>query len=154
MISDKVLLTFGESLLLSGIGMLVVFMELIALALMIIVLSKVLGAVTGRKKAEAPAAPAPAPAAPAAPQAAPAAPAVPGVLLEGVDERSAAVIMAIVSQKSGIPLNRLSFRSIKAAPVVLEGLDEATAREVMAAVSKEKGIPLERLSFNSIKKVD
>ncbi len=153
MISDKVLLTFGESLLLSGIGMLVVFMELIALALMIIVLSKVLGTVTGRKKAEAPAAPAPA-AAPAAPQAAPAAPVVPGVLLEGVDERSAAVIMAIVSQKSGIPLNRLSFRSIKAAPVILEGLDEATAREVMAAVSKEKGIPLERLSFNSIKKVD
>ena len=152
MISDKVLLTFGESLLLSGIGMLVVFMELIALALMIIILSKALGAVTG-KKAEAPAAPAPAPV-PAAPAAAPAVPAVPGVMLEGVDERSAAVIMAIVSHKSGIPLNRLSFRSIKAAPVVLEGLDEAEARQVMEAASKEKGIPLERLSFNSIKKVD
>ena len=60
MISDKVLLTFGESLLLSGIGMLVVFLELIALALMIIILSKLMGQVTGKKKEEVPAA-APAP---------------------------------------------------------------------------------------------
>ena len=72
MISDKVLLTFGESLLLSGIGMLVVFLELIALALMIIILSKLMRQVTGGgKKTEAPApaaaAPVPAPAA-AAPQ--------------------------------------------------------------------------------------
>ena len=29
------------------------------------------------------------------------------------DEKTAAVIMAIVSNKSGIPLNRLSFKSIK-----------------------------------------
>ena len=50
MISDKVLLTFGESLLLSGIGMLVVFLELIALALMIIILSKLMGQVTGKKR--------------------------------------------------------------------------------------------------------
>ena len=33
--------------------------------------------------------------------------------LIGVDEKTAAVIMAIVSQKSDIPLNRLSFKSIK-----------------------------------------
>ncbi|MBQ6708004.1 MAG: OadG family protein [Clostridia bacterium] len=30
-----------------------------------------------------------------------------------VDEKTAAVIMAIVSKESGIPLNRLSFKSIK-----------------------------------------
>lgn len=30
-----------------------------------------------------------------------------------VDEKTAAVIMAIVSNKSGIPLNRLSFKSIR-----------------------------------------
>ncbi len=33
--------------------------------------------------------------------------------LVGTDEKTAAVIMAIVSDKSGIPLNRLSFKSIK-----------------------------------------
>ena len=33
--------------------------------------------------------------------------------LIGTDEKTAAVIMAIVSDKSGIPLNRLSFKSIK-----------------------------------------
>ena len=33
--------------------------------------------------------------------------------LIGVDEKTAAVIMAIVSNKSGIPLNRLSFKSIR-----------------------------------------
>ena len=153
MISDKVLLTFGESLTLSGIGMLVVLMELSILAVMIIVLSKVLGAVTGGKKAPAAAVPAPAPAAaPAAPAPAPARPA--GLVLEGVDEASAACVMAIVSDRSGIPLNRLAFHSIKAAPVVLEGLDDETAAVVMALVSRESGIPLNRLSFNSIKKVD
>jgi len=54
-------LTFGQSLVLSGIGMLVVLMELAILAVMIIILSKVLGAVLGDKKP----APAPAAAAPA-----------------------------------------------------------------------------------------
>ena len=33
--------------------------------------------------------------------------------LVGTDEKTAAVIMAIVSNKSGIPLNRLSFKSIR-----------------------------------------
>ena len=35
-------------------------------------------------------------------------------LLFDVDEKTAAVIMAIVSNESGIPLNRLQFKSIKA----------------------------------------
>lgn len=35
------------------------------------------------------------------------------VLLESVDEKTAAVIMAIVSAKSGIPPERLAFTSIK-----------------------------------------
>ncbi len=47
-------LTFGQSLVLSGIGMLVVLMELAILAVMIIILSKVLGAVLGDKKPAAP----------------------------------------------------------------------------------------------------
>lgn len=33
--------------------------------------------------------------------------------LIGTDEKTAAIIMAIVSDKSGIPLNRLAFKSIK-----------------------------------------
>lgn len=59
--------------------------------------------------AEAPAAGAPAPAA------APAvtAPVYTGPVLEGVSDKEAAVIMAIVSDKTGIPLNRLKFKSIR-----------------------------------------
>jgi len=34
--------------------------------------------------------------------------------LKGVDERTAAMIMAIVSHESGIPLSELQFKSIKA----------------------------------------
>ena len=34
-------------------------------------------------------------------------------ILTGVDDATAAVIMAIVSNKSGIPLERLNFKSIK-----------------------------------------
>ena len=134
-------LTFGQSLLLSGIGMLVVLLELAILAVMIVILSKVLGAVVGEKKAPVPAAPA-APARPA------------GLRLENVDEPSAATIMAIISDKTGIPLNHLDFHSIKGAPVELKGVDEETAAVLMSIVSKESGIPMNRLSFNSIKKVD
>ena len=55
--------------------------------------------------------------APSAPAAAPIATNAPGTSsgdleLVGVDEKTAAVIMAIVSDKSGIPLNRLQFVSI------------------------------------------
>ncbi len=149
-------LTFGQSLVLSGIGMSVVLLELAILAVMIVILSKVLGAVVGEKKAPAAAAvPAPAPAAPAPVPAAPAAPARPaGLRLENVDEPSAATIMAIISDKTGIPLNHLDFHSIKGAPVELKGVDEETAAVLMSIVSKESGIPMNRLSFNSIKKVD
>ncbi len=149
-------LTFGQSLVLSGIGMSVVLLELAILAVMIVILSKVLGAVVGEKKAPAAAAvPAPAPAAPAPVPAVPAAPARPaGLRLENVDEPSAATIMAIISDKTGIPLNHLDFHSIKGAPVELKGVDEETAAVLMSIVSKESGIPMNRLSFNSIKKVD
>ena len=162
MLSDKLLLSFGESLLLSAIGMCVVLLELAILGVMITILSKVLtSAAGGSKTAAAAAAPAPAapvPAAAPAPAPAPAAPAAPvrpaGLVLENVDEATAAMVMAIVSARTEIPLNHLNFHSIKGAPVVLEGLDDQTAAAVMAIVSKESGVPLSRLSFNSIKKVD
>lgn len=161
MLSDKLLLSFGESLLLSAIGMCVVLLELAILAVMIIILSKVLTSVAGGSKtaaaaaAPAPAAPVPAAAPAPAPAPAPAAPVRPaGLVLENVDEATAAMVMAIVSARTEIPLNHLNFHSIKGAPVVLEGLDDQTAAAVMAIVSKESGVPLSRLSFNSIKKVD
>lgn len=44
---------------------------------------------------------------------APAAPVYTGPELIGTEEKEAAVIMAIVSNKTGIPLNRLAFKSIK-----------------------------------------
>lgn len=149
-------LTFGQSLVLSGIGMSVVLLELAILAVMIVILSKVLGAVVGEKKAPAAAAavPAPAPAAPAPVPAAPAPARPAGLRLENVDEPSAATIMAIISDKTGIPLSHLDFHSIKGAPVELKGVDEETAAVLMSIVSKESGIPMNRLSFNSIKKVD
>ena len=36
-----------------------------------------------------------------------------GPVLNGVEEKEAAVIMAIISHKTGIPLNKLRFESIK-----------------------------------------
>ncbi|MBQ8784095.1 MAG: hypothetical protein IJZ57_10055 [Clostridia bacterium] len=42
-----------------------------------------------------------------------AAPASAGPEIVGADDKTAAVIMALVSHKSGIPLNRLSFKSIR-----------------------------------------
>ena len=99
----------GSMLIVALVGILIVLVEL---AVLIQGISKIVRALEGAvsKKSAAPAAEAPAPA--AAPVAAPAAPSA-GVQLVGVDEPTAAVIMAIVSNESGIPLNRLSFKSIK-----------------------------------------
>ena len=67
---------------------------------------------TGAASAPKAAAPAPAAAPKAAPAAAPAP--VPQVKLEGVSEVEAACVMAIVSHETGIPLDQLVFKSIKA----------------------------------------
>ena len=103
-------------------------------------------------------APVSAPAAQSAPAPAPApvaaAPVTPGYLrLEGVSEANAAVIMALVSHQTGIPLNRLAFHSIKCLQdsVELIDVDEPTAAVIMAIVSDTSGIPLERLDFSSIR---
>ena len=42
------------------------------------------------------------------------APAAPQVVLEGIDDTQAACVMAIVSHETGIPLDQLVFKSIKA----------------------------------------
>ncbi len=97
---------FGKAALVAVVGFCTVLVILAIIALFI----KAIAAIFDRtgKTAKAPAAPAPA--APAAPAAQPA---QPGVELVGVDEPTAAVIMAIVSHQSGISLDRLAFKSIK-----------------------------------------
>ena len=93
----------------------VVFLGLIALMVVVILLGKAFVAAAGRKKAEAPAAAAPAAEPAAAPaSAAPVAPgSAGGVKLYDVEPKTAAMIMAIVADRMGKPLNELRFISIK-----------------------------------------
>lgn len=162
MFADKIELTMSETMFVAIAGIIVVLLELAILAVLIVLLSKILNAVEGRftSTSDAPAAPAKVPAASPAPAAVPAAPVAAvanGIQLIGLDERTAAVVMALVSHQSGIPLEKLSFRSIRClapAGLELEGVDEDTVAAIMAIVSNESGIPLERLAFKSIKKVE
>ncbi len=162
MFADKIDLTMSETMLVAVAGIAVVLLELAILAILIVLLSKVFRAIEG-KVSSAPAepvAPAAAPAAAPAPVATPAPACVTnaaGIQLIDVDEPTAAVVMALTSHESGIPLEKLSFKSIRClAPAGLElvGVDENTVAAIMAIVSNESGIPLERLSFKSIKKVE
>lgn len=84
-------------------------------------------------------------------------PHIPGyVVLDGVSEQDAAVLMAITSFKTGIGLERLSFNSITRLnqDPVLENISEQDAAAIMAITSDKTGIPLEKLCFNSIKLVE
>ena len=78
------------------------------------------------------------------------------VTLDGVKEQDAAVIMAITSHESGIPLERLCFKSIRRLnqEPELTNIEEQDAAVIMALVSHKTGIPLENLIFNSIKLVE
>lgn len=159
MFADKEFLTMSETMLVAVAGIAVVLLELAILAVLIVLLSKIFKAIESRFTSSdeevtviesAPAAP------PAATPAA--APAVSygtanGIQLIDVDEPTAAVVMALVSNQSGIPLERLAFRSIKGITELVD-VDERTAATIMAIVSNESGIPLNRLNFKSIKKVE
>lgn len=104
----------GEALATSVIGIVTVICILAVIALLIILVSKVIRAIenaAAKGKSEAPATVAAAPAATGVPM--PAGMNQGELELINTDEKTAAVIMAIVSDKSGIPLNRLSFKSIK-----------------------------------------
>ena len=93
------------------LGYAVVFFGLILLMGVVTVMGKIFVALENKNKAVAPAAPAAA-AAPAAP--APVAPGSAGALkLHDVEPKTAAMIMAIVADKLGKPLNELRFISIK-----------------------------------------
>ena len=105
-------LSIGTAGLVALLGYAVVFVGLIALMAVIMIVGKVMTA----KKAAPAAASAPAAAAPApAPKAAPAlATGVAGECkLYNVGDREAAMLMAIVANKLGKPLNTLRFKSMK-----------------------------------------
>lgn len=94
-----------DALMIAVSGFFIVFLMLAVLWGIIVIVSRAVGAIAGKgsEAASAPAAaPAPVPAAPAE------------VVLEGIDETQAACVMAIVSHETGIPLDELVFKSIKA----------------------------------------
>ena len=99
-------------------GILMVFMLLIILAVLIMIISHVvrlgenLAGKKGKKNASSDE-PAPVQQSTAAGTPLPGTQSQGTLELDGVDEPTAAVIMAIVSDESGIPLNRLLFKSIK-----------------------------------------
>jgi len=104
-------LSFADAGIIALLGYAVVFFGLVLLMLVVMVLGKVMTAKDAKVKVEAPAA---APAAPAAPVEKPAAPGSAGQLkLHDVEPKTAAMLMAIVANKMGKPINELRFISIK-----------------------------------------
>ena len=106
-------LTVPEMFMNAGTVILVVFAVLLLMYILISISGKIIEAITKAGKKEEPAkAPAAAPAAPAA--AAPEEIFSSGSLkLKNCDEKTAAMIMAIVADSTGIPLEELVFKSIK-----------------------------------------
>ena len=106
-------ISIGDAGITALLGYAVVFAGLIALMIVITLLGKAFSV----KKAAPAAAPAPvaaAPVVPAAPVAEPAAPGTAGQLkLYDVPPKTAAMLMAIVAEETGKPLNELRFTSIK-----------------------------------------
>ena len=110
-------LSIPEAALAAVSGYAVVFLGLILLMAVVVITGKVM---TTKKTAAAPApaapaspsAPAPAPA-PVKPQAKPAPGTGGEVCLYDVSDRDAALLMAIVADKMGKPLNELRFKSMK-----------------------------------------
>ena len=110
-------LSIGEAGIAAVLGYAVVFFGLVLLMCVVIIMGKVMaGSREKAKTAAAPPAPAAAPVAPAAPPA-PSSPPAPGsageVKLFDVPDKEAAMILAIVADKMGRPLNELRFKSIK-----------------------------------------
>ncbi|MCX7614886.1 MAG: OadG family protein [Clostridiales bacterium] len=106
-------MSMSEAFIVTVAGMVIVMVELALLAVIIVIMSKMIRKLSPDKdvnKTES------APISPVSP--------VPiaisgstsdgSVILQNIDDKSAAMVMAIVSDDTGIPLNELRFRSIKA----------------------------------------
>lgn len=107
-------LAIGDAFITAVLGYAVVFVGLALLMAVVIIIGKVMVSSEAKKKAaepvKAPSAPAPAPEKPKAP----AAPGTAGeVKLYDTSDKDAAMIMAIVANKMGKPINELRFKSIK-----------------------------------------
>ena len=100
--------SIGGALLTGLLGYIVVFIGLILLMIVVIITSKIVMARKPKEAVSSPAAPSAAPAAPAP------APGSAGKLkLYDTPHKEAAMIMAIVANQMGRPLNELRFISIK-----------------------------------------
>jgi len=115
-------MTMGDSLWVSIIGFTVVFVVLIALILLIKLLSTIVNRRAAKPAAAVTPVPAPAPVHAPTPPPAPPAPLArtipaPGssgeVKLHTVDDKTAAMLMAIVANELDAPLNELRFISIR-----------------------------------------
>ena len=107
-------LPLGEAILDAALGYLVVFIGLVLLMIVVIIVGKIMVAQSKKASTKTEAAK---PAEAAAPAAAAPKKLAPGsagdVKIYDTDPRDAAMIMAIVADKLGKPLNELRFRSIK-----------------------------------------
>ena len=102
-------ISIGDAGIVALLGYGVVFLGLILLRVVVMLLGTICVLAGNRKKAEAPAAEVA-----AEPVAAPTAPgSAGGVKLYNVEPKTAAMIMAIVADRMGKPLNELRFISIK-----------------------------------------
>ena len=104
--NDLINISYGDAALTALLGYLVVFFGLVLLMVVIMIMGKIMVSHAAKETAAAPAAQ-PAPEIPAAPGSA-------GELkLYDTDPRDAAMIMAIVADTLGKPINELRFISIK-----------------------------------------
>lgn len=123
----KAPLSLGASLQLAVSGMTIVMIALALLAVLVLIMNKIVPSILGTNKAKpaAPVASAPVVVQKSPEAAAPAPALAPGMAilpanqsqgelnLYDVDDKTAAMIMAIVSDSTKIPLNELYFKSIK-----------------------------------------
>lgn len=106
--NDLINISVGDATMTALLGYAVVFIGIIMLMILVMFVGDLMFKSAKRKAGKVPAA---APAAPAAPAAAPG---TAGELkLYDTDPRDAAMVMAIVADKLGKPLNELRFKSIR-----------------------------------------
>lgn len=106
--NDLINISVGDAAMTALLGYAVVFIGIIMLMILVMFVGDLMFKSAKRKAANAPAPAAAAPAAPAA------APGTAGELkLYDTDPRDAAMVMAIVADKLGKPINELRFKSIR-----------------------------------------
>ena len=105
-------LTIGDAAVIALLGYGVVFLGIVALMCVVMVMGKIFVSLENKKKAELAASVVPVEPVPEQPK--PVAPGAAGELkLHDVEPKTAAMLMAIVANQMGKPLNELRFISIK-----------------------------------------